>query len=76
MKRVGMWGSSYGGLLTTTSLFTYPGVYKAGVAGAPATSLFHARDRRDADDDGAAGSVDNMSVSPPHFSSRADYRIT
>lgn len=43
MKRVGMWGSSYGGLLTTTSLFTYPGVYKAGVAGAPATSLFHAQ---------------------------------
>ncbi len=42
MKRVGIWGSSYGGLLTTTSLFTKPGVYKAGVAGAPATSLFHA----------------------------------
>jgi dipeptidyl-peptidase-4 len=42
MTRVGMWGSSYGGLLTTTSLFTKPGVYKAGVAGAPATSLFHA----------------------------------
>jgi dipeptidyl-peptidase-4 len=43
MKRVGMWGSSYGGLLTTTSLFTKPGVYAAGVAGAPATSLFHAQ---------------------------------
>lgn len=42
MGRIGMWGSSYGGLLTTTSLFTKPGVYKAGVAGAPATSLFHA----------------------------------
>jgi len=42
MSRIGMWGSSYGGLLTTTSLFTKPGVYKAGVAGAPATSLFHA----------------------------------
>ncbi len=42
MKRVGIWGSSYGGLLTTTSLFTHPGVYQAGVAGAPATSLFHA----------------------------------
>jgi dipeptidyl-peptidase-4 len=41
-QRVGIWGSSYGGLLTTTSLFTHPGVYKAGVAGAPATSLFHA----------------------------------
>ena len=42
MSRVGIWGSSYGGLLTTMSLFTKPGVYKAGVAGAPATSLFHA----------------------------------
>jgi dipeptidyl-peptidase-4 len=42
MRRVGMWGSSYGGLLTATSLFTKPEVYKAGVAGAPATSLFHA----------------------------------
>ena len=41
-KRVGIWGSSYGGLLTTTSLFVHPGVYRAGVAGAPATSLFHA----------------------------------
>ena len=40
--RVGIWGSSYGGLLTTTSLFTHPGVFRAGVAGAPATSLFHA----------------------------------
>jgi dipeptidyl-peptidase-4 len=40
--RVGIWGSSYGGLLTTTSLFVHPGVYRAGVAGAPATSLFHA----------------------------------
>jgi dipeptidyl-peptidase-4 len=41
--RVGIWGSSYGGLLTTMSLFTKPGVYRAGVAGAPATSLFHAQ---------------------------------
>ena len=40
--RVGIWGSSYGGLLTATSLFVHPGVYQAGVAGAPATSLFHA----------------------------------
>jgi dipeptidyl-peptidase 4 len=40
--RVGIWGSSYGGLLTSMSLFTKPGVYQAGVAGAPATSLFHA----------------------------------
>ncbi len=42
MKRIGIWGSSYGGLLTTMSLFKRPGVFKAGVAGAPATSLFHA----------------------------------
>jgi len=41
--RIGIWGSSYGGLLTTMSLFTKPGVYKVGVAGAPATSLFHAQ---------------------------------
>jgi dipeptidyl-peptidase-4 len=41
-SRVGIWGSSYGGLLTTMSLFKKPGVYRAGVAGAPATSLFHA----------------------------------
>jgi dipeptidyl-peptidase 4 len=41
--RVGIWGSSYGGLLTTMSLFTRPGVYQAGVAGAPATNLFHAQ---------------------------------
>jgi dipeptidyl-peptidase-4 len=41
-RRVGIWGSSYGGLLTVMSLFTKPGVYQAGVAGAPATSLFHA----------------------------------
>ncbi len=40
--RIGMWGSSYGGLLTTTSLFTHPETFQAGVAGAPATSLFHA----------------------------------
>jgi dipeptidyl-peptidase-4 len=41
-RRVGIWGSSYGGLLTSMSLFKKPGVYRAGVAGAPATSLFHA----------------------------------
>lgn len=40
--RIGIWGSSYGGLLTTTALFARPGVFQAGVAGAPATSLFHA----------------------------------
>jgi dipeptidyl-peptidase 4 len=42
MHRVGIWGSSYGGLLTAMSLFKKPGVFRAGVAGAPATSLFHA----------------------------------
>jgi dipeptidyl-peptidase-4 len=41
-ERIGIWGSSYGGLLTTMSLFRKPGVFRAGVAGAPATSLFHA----------------------------------
>lgn len=41
-SRVGIWGSSYGGLLTTMSLFTKPGVFAAGVAGAPATNVWHA----------------------------------
>ncbi len=41
-SRVGIWGSSYGGLLTTMSLFTKPGVYRAGIAGAPATNVWHA----------------------------------
>lgn len=40
--RVGVWGSSYGGLLTTMSLFTKPHVYRAGIAGAPATNVWHA----------------------------------
>jgi dipeptidyl-peptidase-4 len=43
-SRVGIWGSSYGGLMTVTSLFKKPGVYKAGVASAPATNLWHALD--------------------------------
>jgi dipeptidyl-peptidase-4 len=42
MDRVGIWGSSYGGLLTCMSLFKKPGLYKAGVAGAPATNVWHA----------------------------------
>ena len=42
MKRLGIWGSSYGGLMTAMSLFKKPGVYTAGVASAPATSLWHA----------------------------------
>ena len=41
-KRIGIWGSSYGGLLTTMSMFRYPDAYAAGVAGAPATNVFHA----------------------------------
>lgn len=40
--RIGIWGSSYGGLLTTMSMFRYPDSYAAGVAGAPATNVFHA----------------------------------
>lgn len=40
--RIGIWGSSYGGLLTAMSMFRYPQTYRAGVAGAPATSLLHA----------------------------------
>jgi len=40
--RIGLWGSSYGGLLTTMSLFTKPGVYAVGIAGAPATNVWHA----------------------------------
>ncbi|UAK25131.1 prolyl oligopeptidase family serine peptidase [Sphingomonas nostoxanthinifaciens] len=41
-KRIGLWGSSYGGLMTTMSLFTKPGFYAAGIAGAPATNVGHA----------------------------------
>jgi dipeptidyl-peptidase-4 len=40
--RIGIWGWSYGGLLTSMSLFKKPGLYAAGVAGAPATYLWHA----------------------------------
>ncbi|MEE2669987.1 MAG: prolyl oligopeptidase family serine peptidase, partial [Gemmatimonadota bacterium] len=42
MDRVGIWGSSYGGLMTAMSLFRTPGLSAAGVAGAPATSIWHA----------------------------------
>jgi len=35
--RVGIFGSSYGGLLTIFSLFKKPGLFQAGVAAAPAT---------------------------------------
>lgn len=40
--RVGIWGSSYGGLMTMMSLFKKPGVYAVGIAGAPATNVWHA----------------------------------
>jgi dipeptidyl-peptidase-4 len=40
--RIGIWGSSYGGLMTLMSLFKKPGFYAAGVAGAPASNVFHA----------------------------------
>ncbi|MGZ6078737.1 MAG: alpha/beta hydrolase family protein, partial [Myxococcaceae bacterium] len=35
--RIGIFGSSYGGLLTVFSLFKKPGLFQAGVAAAPAT---------------------------------------
>jgi dipeptidyl-peptidase-4 len=35
-RRIGIWGSSYGGLLSVHALMKRPGVYAAGVAGAPA----------------------------------------
>jgi dipeptidyl-peptidase-4 len=41
-KRVGIWGSSYGGLMTLMSLAKKPGVYAVGIAGAPATNVWHA----------------------------------
>ena len=40
--RVGIWGSSYGGLMTIMSLAKKLGVYAAGIAGAPATNVWHA----------------------------------
>ncbi len=40
--RVGIWGSSYGGLMTLMSLSKKPGLYAAGIAGAPATNVWHA----------------------------------
>lgn len=40
-ERIGIWGSSYGGLMTLHSLFKNPGVYKAGVAAAPVSDMRH-----------------------------------
>jgi dipeptidyl-peptidase-4 len=39
-SRMGLWGSSYGGLLTVFTLLKKPGLFAAGVAGAPATDPF------------------------------------
>ena len=41
-ERVGIWGSSYGGLMTMMSLFEKPELYAVGIAGAPATNVAHA----------------------------------
>jgi dipeptidyl-peptidase-4 len=38
--RMGIWGSSYGGLLTVHALLRRPGMFAAGVAGAPALDPF------------------------------------
>ncbi|MBT4519834.1 MAG: prolyl oligopeptidase family serine peptidase [Halieaceae bacterium] len=40
--RVGIWGSSYGGLMTIMSLSKKADVYAVGIAGAPATNVWHA----------------------------------
>ncbi len=39
--RIGIWGNSYGGLLVLSALFTKPGLFAAGVAGAPAVDIWH-----------------------------------
>ena len=40
--KIGIWGSSYGGLLTLMSLFKKPGLFACGIAGAPASNVYHA----------------------------------
>ncbi len=40
-ERIAVWGNSYGGLLVLTALFRKPGVFAAGVAGAPAIDVHH-----------------------------------
>jgi len=37
--RIGIWGSSYGGMMVLFALFEKPGMFKAGVAGAPAIEV-------------------------------------
>ncbi len=39
--RIGVWGNSYGGLLVLSALFRKPGLFAAGVAGAPAVDIHH-----------------------------------
>ena len=39
--RIGIWGNSYGGLLVLAGLFKKPGLFAAGVAGAPAVDIWH-----------------------------------
>ena len=46
--RIGIWGSSYGGMMTLFALFKKPGLFKAGVAGAPAMDVITLHDRRSA----------------------------
>jgi len=41
-NKIGIWGSSYGGLLTLMSLFKNPRLFACGIAGAPATNVYHA----------------------------------
>lgn len=38
-NRIGIWGSSYGGMMVLFALFEKPGMFKAGVAGAPAIEV-------------------------------------
>jgi dipeptidyl-peptidase 4 len=40
-ERIGIWGNSYGGLLVLAGLFKKPGLFAAGVAGAPAVDVWH-----------------------------------
>ncbi len=40
--KIGIWGSSYGGLMTLMSLFKNPDLFACGIAGAPATNVYHA----------------------------------
>jgi dipeptidyl-peptidase-4 len=40
--KIGIWGSSYGGLMTLMSLFKHPDLFACGIAGAPASNVYHA----------------------------------